>query len=189
MNENHLSGKKPIQEKKSAQIEGYSETHLSCSIWIWGAPILWMLWMRFLSSDTMNGESTSRFIGPILHWTFPEWNEWQLNLGHYMVRKTAHIIEYSILTGLWIRAFSQKFKLTLRVKRFWMGWKLLGIKASLIFVAICISVIYAIIDEFLQTLTESRTGNPGDVLFDSSGAIGMGVLLFLLQILKKNRRI
>lgn len=154
----------------------------------WGVPLLWMVLMRFLSSDAMSGESTSRFVGPMLHWAFPQWNEWQLEHGHYLVRKTAHVVEYAMLTGLWIRAFFQNRQFSnpqrLKPSSGKSHWKMVWI----IIVSACISISYAVFDEFMQTFTESRTGNPGDILFDLLGVVSMGGSLLMFRIIGKNSK-
>lgn len=186
MNENHLPQKKQSQSPRdgSNPISEKTNELLLQSGWIWVTPICWMILMRFFSSDSMNGESTSRFLEPFLHWAFPLWNDWQLQQGHYLVRKTAHIVEYAILTGLWVRAFFLRF----RAEMTFLKGSRLRKSAGFILLSACISTIYASLDEYLQTFTRYRTGNPGDVLFDFLGVMFMGVLLFLFQMFKKKQK-
>lgn len=68
---------------------------------------------------------------------------------HYIIRKMAHFISYLILSLLLSNALGpSKFPTTL---------------------TICI--LYAILDEFHQTLIPGRSGNILDILIDTSGAI------------------
>lgn len=97
---------------------------------LWLPPLLWMGVIFTLSS-----------IPDLQATTDPFWN--------FITRKTAHILEYSILSFLISRA---------------MGFK----KPLLVIV---LSVLYALSDEYHQTLVESRSGKLSDIIFDSIGVL------------------
>lgn len=83
----------------------------------------------------------------------------------FFIKKTAHVIEYVILYWLVWRAASNKGKIT---------------HQSLFLKVLLVTVLYALSDEWHQTLIPGRTGTLRDVGFDT-----IGMLLSLTQI-KKN---
>lgn len=72
----------------------------------------------------------------------------------FVLRKTAHIAEYAILTFLAWRAISDR-----EDKK---GGKYL-------ITAIIFSVLYAASDEYHQAFVAGRVGNPADILIDALG--------------------
>ena len=79
-----------------------------------------------------------------------------INWQDFIIRKAAHFLEYTILFFLFFRGFKNTTKLTL-------------IRA-LLFSFIC-SVLYAISDEFHQTLVDGRSGMVRDVVIDTIGVL------------------
>jgi VanZ family protein len=73
------------------------------------------------------------------------------------LRKGAHIIEYTVLTALVLRALRQTW-------RHW-PWR------QATFVATAVVVLYACSDEFHQSFVPGRGPSPVDVLIDSVGVI------------------
>jgi VanZ family protein len=73
----------------------------------------------------------------------------------FLVRKTVHFLEYAILFGLYFRALGNTTKLSL---------------PKTYFLSFVLALLYAISDEFHQTLVAGRTGLPRDVLIDGAGA-------------------
>ena len=81
----------------------------------------------------------------------------------HIVRKSAHFLEYAVLSAaialpLWIRKYR--------------GFKLL-------LLAVFSTALYASTDEFHQLFVSGRSGEPKDVLIDTAGAL-FGVLFFLV---------
>ena len=77
----------------------------------------------------------------------------------FILRKTAHISEYFVLSFLVFNALSQHY-----IK-----------KNKVLFYSFLFSFIYAVSDEYHQTFISERNGNFYDVLIDS-----IGILLFIL---------
>jgi VanZ family protein len=121
----------------------------------WLPPVLWMGILFIGSGALLSEPETSRIIVPLLKTIFPGAPSETLRLLHFLIRKLAHLTEYAILALLWYRAFFRG--------RVWSPTR----SAAL---ALVISVAYAILDEFHQSLTGVRTGSPGDVHLDASGA-------------------
>ncbi len=87
----------------------------------------------------------------------------------YIVRKSAHFIEYMVL------AASLFFHFTV-----WGN----GLKGR-VSLSILITCVYAATDEFHQTFVEGRSGQISDVLLDSCGAATGAFLCLLLVLIHK----
>ena len=109
-----------------------------------------------MTNDSLTVESTSYILEPIIRWFFPDASNATVEMIHIMIRKTCHFIEYSLLAFLLFRAFRGKSR-TMQ-----MRW---------ILYAGCIAVGYGALDEFLQTMTPSRSGSVYDWMIDTSGAV------------------
>jgi VanZ family protein len=129
----------------------------------WTPVALWICVILGLSSDDCSAPETSRIIGPLLAWLFPEASPETLGYMHFLIRKTAHVAEYGILYLL------SRRPLRLRSPH-WSAWQnALG--------ALSIVLVIASYDEYRQSLSLQRTGTAGDVALDFSG----GVLALLLS--------
>lgn len=125
----------------------------------WAALLLVALWIGFilLRSAKSASESNEESLA-LLEWLrrlFP-------GLTNHFVRKAAHFTEYFILGALLCAA-----------------WRLLGRGNALLPLGLCAAV--ACVDEFLiQVNTPGRSGELGDVLLDTLGALaGLGICLLL----------
>lgn len=110
---------------------------------------------------------TSRIIGPLLQFFFPEMPVETRQIIHGFVRKLAHFTEYAILAFLAMRALSMS------ATGFLQRWRYV---LAFVFVALVASI-----DEFNQSFEASRTGAVGDVLLDISGGASMIVFLWLIK--------
>jgi VanZ family protein len=124
---------------------------------------LWIGVILFLGSGAGAMPETSRFIGPLLRYLFPEASAELLVLYHGFIRKLAHFVEYSVLGFLAVRVF--RGSTTRLVARHWPAASLLLVIAT------------AAIDELLQSFNPARTGSPWDVVLDFVGGI-TGVMVF-----------
>jgi len=118
------------------------------------------------STDLMSSSRTSRFIGPVLRWVFPEISDPAIRQVQLAVRKAAHVTEYAILALLLYRAMRRTLE---RSPEIWCrqcaGW------------AFGIALIYAASDEWHQSFVPSRGGTIHDVLIDGAGA-ALGLVLW-----------
>src|SRR3954469_1709353 len=79
------------------------------------APLLiWIAVIFFLSSNRGSMEETSLFIGPLLHFLFPNSPEAVLAVYHGYIRKFAHFAVYFVLGVLAVRAVTGH-RISLRV--------------------------------------------------------------------------
>ena len=109
---------------------------------------------------------TSRFVGPILKFLFPNISEETLRVVHGLVRKTAHFTEYAILAFFIVRALSRSSVATLRSSRY--------------LIPLIVVVVIAVMDEFNQSFEPSRTASGWDSGLDILGGLVMTFVLWLL---------
>lgn len=129
--------------------------------------ILWIGVIFFLSSGQASMSNTSRFIGPLLKFLFPDASAEVLLSYHNFIRKFAHFAVYAVLAFFAFRAFSLSPRKLLN--RFWFPISLL-----LVFTV-------ASLDEFNQSFLASRTGSFRDVLLDTFGGLVMLTILFFIR--------
>ncbi|MFT3743264.1 MAG: VanZ family protein [Pyrinomonadaceae bacterium] len=131
----------------------------SWRVWLFAyAPLfLWIGVIFFLSSGSGSSAETSRIIGPLIAYFFPNADEGTVALVHAAVRKAAHVTEYAILAALASRAFLRSSIPLLQ--KYWV-----------LFVIVLVAAI-ALLDEFNQSFNVLRTGTPIDSLLDICGGL------------------
>lgn len=82
-----------------------------------------------------------------------------------VLRKIAHMVEYGLLWFLW--------------------WRALGYRNPL--PAVVIALGYAATDELHQTMVRDRSGTPWDWLIDAAGVGLAGLLVVIVQRLRRRR--
>jgi len=129
----------------------------------WLPPVLWMVFLFPLTNDALSARSTADtivpLIEPIIRLFLPGASQATIHTIHILIRKLFHLFNYAFLAFLLWRAFQGKNK-DWCWKRIWYSC--------------VISVGYGALDEFLQTMTATRTGSFSDWMIDS-----IGVLFFL----------
>lgn len=130
-------------------------------VWRYGPVVLWMVFISIFSTAGFSSINTSRFIGPLLLWLFPNISEAGLASIHLLIRKAGHVTEYAILAFLLRRAFVTSTKSFIQRNWFQLG--------------LLIIVCYALLDEFHQSFVPSRTASIYDSVIDVFG--GLTVLL------------
>jgi VanZ family protein len=119
--------------------------------------VAWLAFISFASSDSFSAGNTSRIIGPLILWLFPNTSPETLAVVHLITRKLAHFTEYAILGFLAARAFRLSPRHAVRSR-----WFLI----SLILV-----VTYALLDEYHQSFVPTRTASVWDSLIDMAGGL------------------
>lgn len=132
----------------------------------WLMVVAWMLVIFGASSDMGASRNTSRFIGPIVRWLYPQITPSGLETVVFFVRKTAHVTEYAILSILIWRALTLGRPSSAGSA---VSWKIAALSWAL-------AAGYAASDEIHQMFVPSRTGHWHDVVLDSCGAL-LGVLI------------
>jgi VanZ family protein len=125
--------------------------------------IAWLAFICFASSDNFNAGNTSRIIGPLILWLFPNTSPETLGVVHFITRKIAHFTEYAILGFLAARAFRTSPRPAISSRWF--------------LICVALIVVYALVDEYHQTFVPSRTASVWDSFIDMAG--GLTALLFV----------
>ena len=115
--------------------------------------LAWTLCIAWFSSDRWAAARTevevASWLGLLLPWLSPE----AVAMGHWLLRKSAHAVEYALLALLWSRALE--------------GWRR----------PLALAVATALLDEAHQSTSLLREGSAADVLVDAVGAgLALGVL-------------
>ena len=119
--------------------------------------IAWLAFISFASSDNFNAGNTSRIIGPLILWLFPNTSPETLAVVHYFTRKIAHFTEYAILGFLAARAF--RTSPNPAINRRWF------------LICLAVVVVYALLDEYHQSFVPSRSASIVDSLIDTAGGL------------------
>jgi VanZ family protein len=125
--------------------------------------ILWMAFISFASTGNLSAGNTSRIIGPLVLWLFPNTTPETMLAIHGVTRKIAHLAEYALLGLLAARAFR--------------GSPREGLRERWFLVSLVLIVVYALVDEYHQSFVPSRTGSIYDSLIDMTG--GLAALIAL----------
>jgi VanZ family protein len=121
--------------------------------------LIWMGIIFSASSDAGSFRNTSRILGPLVRWLFPQLSDDAVHTVVFIIRKGAHLSEYAVLAVLLWRALRPAGQ---REAAPW-SWTLAGL-------AVGLAALYAATDEFHQTFVPSRQGSVWDVLIDTGGA-------------------
>lgn len=133
----------------------------------YGPVLVWLAVIFYASTGDFSASNTSRIVGPLVRWLFPEITEPALLQIHFFVRKAAHFFEYAVLAVLAARAFLGSPRA--RLRRNWPA-------SAFALVAAC-----ALLDEFNQSFDAARTGTIYDSLLDMSGGAAALAALVLLR--------
>ena len=136
--------------------------------------ILWIGIILFASTSFGAMSNTSRIIRPLLHFLFPSAAEETITNYHAVIRKLAHLTEYSILAFWTCRAFWSSAKIFLQ--RYWYVFSFFSV------------VLVASIDEYNQSFDSLRTGTIYDVFLDAlGGAVMIGFLMIYKYRFQKSK--
>lgn len=130
----------------------------------WLPVIFWMGIIFLGSTDYGSAARTKSFVNPFLRWLFHNWlSADAMGNVHMVIRKTWHLIEYSILGALLWRAFYAEpgAPASQTPDR---SWKWPAAKAVLV------AALYAAGDEYHQSFVPSRSSSVHDVVIDTIGA-------------------
>ncbi len=129
----------------------------------WMPPLAWMGVILTLSTDFFSPLRTGLVMVPMLHELLPAASPGFLNSLHFALRKTAHFMEYAVLSLLWYRAFVRSTMLSA------------GRAAA---AALLIAMAWAGCDEAFQAFMPARSARLVDVMIDDAGAV-VGVTVAL----------
>ena len=129
----------------------------------WLAVLLCIAVIWTFSGDAFSGRETQRSVAALLRWLFGDIDRQTLRHANYLVRKSAHLLEYGILAGLAFRALRLSIDVSLgRV------------------VALSLALVLAVAgaDEFRQSMLPTRGGSLLDVALNlTGGMLGVGLIV------------
>jgi VanZ family protein len=131
----------------------------------WGPVLIVAIMISVASTGGFGSGHTSRIIIPILRRLLPHAQEKTLEIIHHIIRKGAHVFEYSIFGGLVWRA--------IRAGR--SGWRW-----SWAYWTILVVACFALLDEFHQSFVPGRGASVLDSLLDTCAGAAALLLLWLI---------
>jgi VanZ family protein len=136
----------------------------------WVPAVAWTVFTLGTSADIFSAKHT----GGIVIWFFrtflPNVDPRYWDITHTFLRKTAHFLNYGLLSWFWFRAarFWQLRERSLAWKYSWALW------------GIGLTALTAIAEETIETFIPSRDGSVSDVLLDTAGAICVQMIILLV---------
>ncbi len=142
-------------------------------IYNWVPPFLWMAAIFVFSTDYFSAGHTGGIVFAIVSWFMPNASTELQQTIHFLVRKAGHFSVYAILAFLLMRALRSESLLRWRWNWAMYSFLVVGI--------------YALLDEYHQSFTTSRTGSVYDSLIDLTGGTVMLTVLWLLSFRKSRQ--
>jgi VanZ family protein len=138
----------------------------------WLPAILWMGVIFWMSTETFSSENTSPLLKMILVVLVPRIPSQAVEWIHLLIRKAAHVTEYFVLGLLVFRAFRGGSASSWNLR-----WP---------FFAILLLALFAMFDEFHQSLVPAREASIGDVGIDTAGGFLAQLVILWRHRSRKN---
>ena len=123
---------------------------------LWIPVVAWMILIFVASADSDSGPRGSRILGPLIRWLMPDISPAALERAILTARKGVHFMTFGILGGLLWRALAAAHP---------GRWR-----ARTALLAVGVTALYAVSDEYHQSLVPSRVASALDVGIDTAGA-------------------
>jgi uncharacterized protein YacL len=141
----------------------------------WLPVFIWPVVIFAGSTEIFSAEQTSRYLVPFLRWLDPQISISTIVMIHFGLRKLGHLTEYAVLGALLWRALRSV--------------RILRAKIPIVFVGAWVAcTIFAVSDEFHQSLVPSRTSALSDVITDASGALIGLAISWIVAAREKNQQ-
>ena len=130
------------------------KTPSALRIWL---PVV--IWAGLIAGESSFGSAanTAPLLEDVVVWLFGQLDPASFDRLHTILRKGGHFVGYGVLGYFWFRAFSATCRNSTRF-----------LSAGL---AIACTFLIASLDEWHQSFSPGRTGQFGDVVLDTSGAL------------------
>ena len=132
------------------------------------------------SSNTFSAQNTSGWLRPLVEHLFGPISDAAWDPIHHSIRKTGHFVGYGLVDLSFLRAWL--YSLVKERPKPLLAWRLESCVLAVLSTAVVASC-----DEIHQTFLPTRTGQLSDVLLDSSGAITMCLLVWLVCWVRRGR--
>ena len=133
------------------------------------------------STNTFSAQNTSGWLRPVWEHIFGHISDAAWEPIHHYIRKTGHFVGYGLVDLSFLRAWL--YSLAKERPKPLLTWRLESCVLAVLSTAIVASC-----DEIHQSFLPSRTGQLSDVLLDSSGAITMCAVVWLVCWVGRGRR-
>jgi len=148
----------------------------------WWPVAVWLGIIRLESTGYASAQNTFRLLYQTLHLLFGRVNYQLVFEVDHILRKTGHFIGYAVLSGLTFLALRNTYRDRIRssLQRPWGTYLGDLWRAEWALIAILLTLVTASMDEIHQTFLPYRTGRWQDVVLDTSGAIVLQLIIFLV---------
>lgn len=148
----------------------------------WWPVVLWIGVIFTESTDMASAHNTDGLLYSILSFVAPHVDHRLVDTFNEVLRKTGHFLGYGILSVLVFFALrnTNRDRLKRLVERPWGTYLRDLWRLEWSFVGVMTTIGMATYDEIHQTFIPSRTGRWQDVIIDTSGAIAMQLVVYLL---------
>jgi VanZ family protein len=145
-----------------------------------------VLWLLVIAAESSFGATatTSRLIGPLVHWLWPRLTPPQYELVHTAIRKAGHFFGYAILSLFFFRAWWAVFRPAAGAALLSWSDMLRRWSLSAASVAWASAVMVAALDEWNQSFMPGRTSSAKDVLLDSAAALCAQMLIMAVSSMR-----
>jgi VanZ family protein len=157
-----------IQQPSSREVYG-----LGWWLRVWAPVAIAIVVIVTESTDTFSSQHTSTWLRPFFErcfgaFTDPGWDQF-----HFYLRKSGHFLGYGTIALTFLRAWLHT--LARRGRSAIVPWRL---ESSIL--AVLSTAVVASCDEFHQSFIPSRTGTPVDVLLDTTGAVTLCAIVWIV---------
>jgi VanZ family protein len=135
-------------------------TILFCYYWL---PPLLLTAGILLMAGELGSVSNYTIVVRILRIFLPSYSLAELYKIYFFLRKLGHFLAYALLFAAYVRAWR---------------WHLGKTRLNAVLLTLGLCFLVAAADETRQSFHSSRTGSPGDVILDMSGALTAALVLF-----------
>jgi VanZ family protein len=144
-------------------------TRLQGKLGFWLLTLVWALTITNFSTDRFSIKRTSNYFEPMLRWFLPHASDLTIYVLHVIIRKAGHLTEYGIFAALVFGIWAADEP---HWQKRWLGY------------ALSVAALLSLLDEYHQSFSRMRVGNPSDSLIDTVGA---AIALFIIWWVKRDR--
>jgi VanZ family protein len=154
----------------------------------WWPVVVWLGVIRLESTSFASAQNTFRILYRVLSFLFGRVDIRLVFELDHILRKSGHVIGYAILSGLTFLALRNTHRDRFRslLQRPWGVYLRDRWQLQWSAIAVLLTVVTASMDELHQTLFPSRTGRWQDVVIDTSGAVAIQIIIYVICRLRSS---
>ena len=175
-----------MPEVSSPPTRGRRLVHLA---WLSLPLVAWLAVITLASTNLGSEANSDPLLLRLVHMLFPGSgggpSTTDIGALSWALRKTAHVVEYTVLALLATRALNGLFPKYVGTAARPRGWEALWKTAV---VVVPFGAVVAVVDEFHQSFVASRTSSPWDALIDVVGVLLGLTVAWLIGRRRRRRR-